>query len=418
MKRRHALALRLALSLALCLTVCLWGLFGCVDDTSGAASAVNTLRPASADLLILRSDYSSTSLSWARSETAEVLSHDFFHSGTVVNASGLALSGDVVLPSAGFTKDSAAVLDRGQSLITWVGGAAPLPAQWVVAEGFNGNPQDLFRLPDGGAAVVRAQSDPSPPVDAEGGDTAGDDVIVFDAQGAPRGTIPLATEATLPDGFAFAGRGHLRGDELWLPLASFSKDFTQVGPAKVVVISLSTFTVTRRFSVPGLRNCTTLRASGDAGVVGTCSGSYRASATEQREQSGLFSLPWAAAPDSAATVILSGDTWSKGGGVGFEVVPTSLSSGWFVRWGSIDEPTSPDRIYHFDAGDKLEMIYQAEGPFRIGQLIGDSDRLWFTERLRTGGDVVALELGVKPVVLTAIPTPPGALPAVGLARMR
>ena len=104
MKRRHALALRLALSLALCLTVCLWGLFGCVDDTSGAASAVNTLRPASADLLILRSDYSSTSLSWARSETAEVLSHDFFHSGTVVNASGVALSGDVVLPSAGFTR--------------------------------------------------------------------------------------------------------------------------------------------------------------------------------------------------------------------------------------------------------------------------------------------------------------------------
>ncbi|HAN30830.1 MAG TPA: hypothetical protein DCQ06_04465 [Myxococcales bacterium] len=389
---------------------------GCIDDTDGATSALNTSRPVDADMLILRSDYSSSSLSWANSTRAQLISEQFFHSGTVVTSTGLGLSGDVVLPSAGTSKLGSAVLDRTQSLLTWVGGPSNKPQQWVLSDGFSSNPQDVVALPSGRVAVFRAQTDPTPTDSALAG---GDDVLIFEANGEVAGRVALSKHSTLAGGFAWPGRGCLTEQHLWAPLASLSKDFTEVGTGKVVSISLGTLTVSSTHNVPSLRNCTNLSASADGSVLGVCSGSFRATVEEQRAQSGVFRIDSNQPTGTDATLLVRGSDWKSGGGVGFEIVAASRTQGWFVRFGQIGAGDFVDGIYRFEQGQQPSLVYQAAGAFRIGQMLLDTeDQLWFTEQKRKDADILAITVtGATSEVVAQIATPPGALPALGIVRV-
>ena len=384
---------------------------GCVDDTLRDASGHKGAAAVTAErLLVVATDYGSTSLSWVDPATMTVSSAGFLHSGTAVSAAGAALSGDVVLGSEGLPDGQFPVLDRSHSSVLWVGGETI--SQWPLSDGFQANPQDVWRHGDE-IAVVRSQRDPTPTDSLLSG---GDDVLLLNFDGAPLARVPLDGEATLPGGVAFAGRGVRLGDRLWLPLASFSKDFSAIGAGRLVEVDLTQRTVAQHLAVPTLRNCTTLQSSSGV-LMGTCSGFFQESETQQALHSGVFRLDPATAE---VKVVLTGD--AIGGVVGFPVAVDGSRRAWIVRLGRLNNPPRPDEVWRLDPNgvDPPALVWQGSRGFAIGGIWYDASRrrLWVSDAGDAAGDLVVLDVGAPGSAMTLaarLRTQLGGLPAVHLA---
>ncbi|MCO4761379.1 MAG: hypothetical protein KC502_07735 [Myxococcales bacterium] len=372
---------------------------GCIDDTAGASSGGNG--DAEGALLVVATDYGSTQLSWVDPDKMTVANAGFLHSGTVVSASGSALSGDVVPGSEARSDGRFPVLDRAQSVLTWVGGGAP--TQWPLSDGFQANPQDVWRHGDE-VIVVRAQPDPTPTASLLSG---GDDILILSATGTATARIALGDEATLKDAMAFPGRGVRSGSKIWLPLASFAKDFSAIGPGRVVEVDLDTRKVSRRSAIAELDNCTTLRRGG-SGLIGTCSGWFQAKPADQISRSGIYRLD----PNSGAVqVIVKGS--AVGGVIGFPVVQDGDKRGWFVRLGTLAPTKAPDEVWRYDPTGKSPptLVWRGSRPFAIGGLWYDSinNRLWVSDAHDKDGDIVILDVSgagtklLKHLSLDALP---------------
>ncbi len=377
----------------------LTALAGCVDDTGGATTGgVGTSVPRA--LLVVGTDYASTSLSWVDPAQTALTAGAFLHSGTVVSASGAALSGDVVPGSSGFADGRFPVVDRSHSTLTWVGGApGSAPQQWSLSDGFVANPQDAHVAGPDLVAVVRAQADPTPTDHPKSG---GDDVLLLNAAGEVQGRVALTAQSTLPGGTAFAGRGARHHSTLWLPLGSFATDFSAAGVGRVVGVDLGQRSVTAHADLPGLRNCTWLDHTaaevkrGDAPLlVGTCSGLFQGSEADQRAGSGVFNVRLTAQGPVASTVVRGAD-WTEGGAVAFPVAQDATRRGWFVRFGRLGDAPRPDAVWTYapGSGTPPAKVYAGGGAFELGGLWLDraTQRLWVADAGSADGDLVVLDV--------------------------
>ncbi|MBI4704723.1 MAG: hypothetical protein HY744_26775 [Deltaproteobacteria bacterium] len=222
----------------------------------------------------------------------EVLSPCFVSSAAAGTGLSAPLSGDVVLPTEPATGDEIVLVDRFQSVLTWVELAtAQVRAQLSVATGFRANPQDYVATGPHHAYVSRYEHNfaaGSEPFDR------GDDVLAIDPA-TPRitGRIDLReTMAGAGEGYLpRAGRMVLVGSRLFVLLSAYSADFKDAAPSRLVAIDTARDTIAGVTVLAGLHGCGALaRSPSGERLAVACSGNFHGTSAPALEQSGLVVL--------------------------------------------------------------------------------------------------------------------------------
>ena len=371
-------------------------------------------QPSSADrgatrLAIVGTDFQVSGLSWLPLATPGEVHSGVFDSGAAVGAAGAALSGDVLLartpPPAGGRSGPMLLIDRADGVLSSVRTDGSVQWQRSIADGFFANVQDALEVAPGHVFVVRAQGRPGGPTRGDGLD-GGDDLLHLQIGGdGARTRIPLGPHATIDDAHAFGGRMAFDGEGLWVPLASYQRDFGDVGAGRLVRVDPAADAVTAVVDLPEpLRGCVAASyVAGAKRVAVVCVGDFERVAdvgAAQRESSGVAlvdpALATVTAHASAATLQLPGP-------VGFSLV--ALDGGWhplslaITSLGSLAEGT-PDALWSltFDGaggGADWQATKLDDGgeAWTITALAWDRarQRLFYTRHDDAAGDVRALQ---------------------------
>jgi hypothetical protein len=359
--------MKLVLALAVLLSACL-------EQGPGASAPSGAGDPRG--IVVIGSDYVSTSVSLLDAEAAALAASDLLHSGSAAPGLSVALSGDVVPASSPAPDALIALIDRYPSgVLTLLTPEGTLRAQLNLATGFAANVQDVLWVDADRLWASRLETNPTPGRQAfDGGD---DVVIVTPSTGEVVGRIalaPLAGEAgghplqVRPTRFARAGA------RVFVALAHLAADFSAAGPGLVAELDPALEAVVERVELPGVRNCTNLLALDERTLLVTCSGLLAAGTGATVEGSGLVTVDTAESPSRAALLRSSTD----GGGqepFGFEV---AAIDGWVlvVRFGDL-ATERPDRLVAFRLADPAGpevVVHQAESAFGLGGLLADPAR--------------------------------------------
>ena len=286
MNARH-LVPRLLLATAAC------GLASCEDDPwpvdgeraegTTASPGDGWTRPAPIGMAIVNSDRKSVSISLVAPGTAAVSNDGCFGSGSADPKLSAALSGDVVLPSATQPGNELVIIDRTNSVLTWLDPATcqvrrQLNVGGGSGEGFAANPYDLAAGLGGAKGYVtrynRNSKDPA----------EGSDVLVIDTQRpAMIGRIDLRMHATESDTpgktiLPYPTRMAVVGKKVYVALNNLSEAYDAAGTGRIAVIDATRDAVEGSIDVPPLKNCGTITlvtlSGGATGLAVGCAGAY------------------------------------------------------------------------------------------------------------------------------------------------
>lgn len=250
-------------------------------DDAGLASGI----------AVVASDYQSTTVSLIDPADGTLAREACIDSGTTAPALSQALSGDVVLPSQPNGQGELVLVDRGNSVLTWVDPSDCRPLrQLAVGTGFGANPHDLVTISATKAYVVRYERNDSPT--PEPGDfDDGEDLLVIDPS-VPRvlGRIDLSALAETVDGVRLLARPEravLAGGRVYVTLGHQSADFAAGGRGRIAVVDPASDAVVEVVDLPdSLRSCGSLDVAPDGlALAVACGGTFGAAA--QEAQSGL-----------------------------------------------------------------------------------------------------------------------------------
>lgn len=359
-------------------------------------------------LAVLGSDFTSSALSLIDLTTGQVTSN-VVNSGTVVSATGTALSGDVVLAQTPTLDGRIVLVDRKNGVLTWLD-PVTLKVTGQLNVGFaNANIQDYVQVSATKAYVTRAAANVKPTAAADDFDD-GDDVAVLDlAQQKIVGRIDLAGHATLKGVVAFGGRMAFDGKTVWVPLANLAADFATAGPGRVVAIDSATDKVVHDVDAPDVKNCTKavyLPASKTVAVV--CQGFF-GDGPEQLKASGVLAIDASAATPTAKVAITAISLGGKSplfkgplnGNIGF----VDGARGLVVTAGD-SAAKSPDRVWLIDlVAGTGEPIAQGGGAFSLNGTWGDTKtkKVYVGEAFHVGGDLRVFDLA-GPATVTELPS--------------
>ncbi len=214
-------------------------------------------------LAILASDYKVTTVSLYDPVSGQ-LTEGCVHTGASGASLAQPLSGDVALPSQPQQGGELRLIDRKNSVVTFVDPTSCVPrAQLSVSTGgFKANPRDIISVSAHKAYVTRYESNPTPTDDPSDFDE-GNDLLVIDplvvgsAQAAILGRLPLVDYATSVDGvtiLARPDRGIFANGKVYVTLGNLSVKFVP-GPGRVVVIDPATDAVTDVVDLPNWKEC-------------------------------------------------------------------------------------------------------------------------------------------------------------------
>ncbi len=154
---------------------------GCDDDKAAGKAPVMT--PASG-LAVVNSDFKVTSVSLLNPTTQALVRDDCINSETTSATLSQTLSGDVTLPSQPQPGNELALVDRGNSAISWLDPmTCTVKRQLSVKTGFRSNPKDLVAISASKAYVPRYETNTAPGTEAN---DAGDDLLIIDPTAATR----------------------------------------------------------------------------------------------------------------------------------------------------------------------------------------------------------------------------------------
>jgi hypothetical protein len=321
------------------------------DDPEGAVDVVAA--PAGRGLGVVHSDYTSASVSLVDPKTFAVVKDNCIGSGSRAPKLSVALSGDVVLPSAPQPGGELVVIDRKvNGTITWLDPATcDVLRQVVIGDGWSSNPQDLLAVSADKAYVPRYQSNPTKADE-------GNDLLIIDPRdGTKKGRIALAPYATTNDTAAIQprpARGLVHGGKVYVALNNLSADYMAAGAGRVVIVDPATDQVTGTIDPPGLENCGSIALAGEGKLLVTCSGDFGEPA-KHLAGSGLALVDLTATPP--AIKILPASAFGRPlEGFGGAVLPSL--QGFAVLSGDPNGP--PDQIYSFDlTTDAVAKVYEA-----------------------------------------------------------
>ena len=333
-------------------------LAGAIDDSAAAEAPAPTaqdLAPATAGLLMLHSDYSSTQIS-ALSTNGTLVRPNFLHSGTEVRNLSTALSGDVVLPSQPSAVTMPVVIDRSNGVITVLDAdTLAVVRQFSVGNaGYGANPYDFVAQRPSKAYVTR--------FGFEGQDVA----IVNPINGVLAGTIDLSDQATQAEGTTDPTSSNpasllLVGDYLYVTLLNQTNSFV-TGRTGLVWIDTRTDTLAGSLLLEK-KNCSGMvYARHVSEVIVGCGGAF--SDADQATGSGIIVLD-VSQPDAPA---VTRTVHAKDIGDG---LPVSGSLSWLggqtvasVVNGSNDWETGenlrPEQLYAIDTSAPATEAYVLE----------------------------------------------------------
>jgi hypothetical protein len=289
------LALFAALSIPLAATGC--------DDT--APSTSNIVVPTSG-LVVLNTDYSSTSVSLVDPRTRAVVHDRCVHSNSVSPKLSLALSGDVTLASQPQVGGDLVLIDDDNKALTWVDPQTCAIRSQLSVSDFKSFPHDVISISASKAYVTRFGTNTTPTSDPL---SRGEDLLIVNpsADGGPSiiGRIDLAPYAAPVAGAVIEARpdrGLLVGNKAYVTLASQSADYASTGEGRIVIVDTATDTVSGMIAVPGLAGCGRLEYfAGDQTLYAACGGS--SSAADQAATAGVAMIDLGADPPALSKVI-------------------------------------------------------------------------------------------------------------------
>lgn len=201
-------------------------------------------------IALVSTDYFSTEIALLGLD-GEVLSASFLSTAsTTTDGLAFPLSGDVGVPFG--TSGEIVVLDRfGTNVLSFVNPSnGTVRAQMPLGQGFESNPYDYLQLGDDEGALVRIGQNPAP--GAEPFDDGGDLLFIDSREATVTGSVVFESYDDLPPRPTNISRV---GDELYVTLARNALDFTEMGDAMFVPVSLDTKEAGEPIVLDGLKSC-------------------------------------------------------------------------------------------------------------------------------------------------------------------
>ena len=363
--------------------------FGCVDDTDDTGGyAPGDGNPAGGDgnsdavsddvvepwaIVVLGTDYLSTSISVVDRVEKELFREGIVDSGSTKPGLSVALSGDVVFPNAPNPKNRIVIIDRyPNSVLTFIDpDDFSVMGQLSVATGFASNPHDFLWIDDHKAYVTRYESNPAPGREPFDG---GDDILIVDPTGGGiRGRIALGGYAgrkgdeTLQ---ARPGRMAYAGGLVWVTLDHLSADFNASGDGRLVAIDPENDEVVHMLRLPEVTNCTGLAYAAQRELLlVTCSGLFGPGAEGQLARSAIVAVDLGGASPSHEVIRRAEEGGARP--FGFDI---DILQGRYVLAVRFGDPASgePDRLVAIDLEDRSERtVHTAATAYGMGGVLAD-----------------------------------------------
>ncbi len=338
----------LVLSCAAALVACGGG----VEPTSVAGTG----DAATAGVVVVCSDYSSTAIAVLDGEALGVTAPLVLHSGAVAPLVQTALGGDVDLPTRTEADGRVVLLDRfPNGVLTRLDAVtADVVAQVDVGEGFAPNPHDALELEDGRWLVTRYGHNAK--AEAADGSDAGDDVLVLDEAWGIEGRVALDDDEDLlsrPDRLLQVG------DAVWVTLGRVSATWDTYGEGAIAHLDVAGApTLVGITEVAQTSNCGAAAVSTDR-VALSCAGDI-VELAPQPERSALVLL------DHEGAEVARLQATDPRVELTFAAGVVLLADGRVAAalYGTVDG--APDRVIAWDPGaDDVEIVHEASGAFRI-----------------------------------------------------
>jgi hypothetical protein len=249
---------------------------GC--ESASQKTSLTTAAPVG--LAVLSSDYAVTTVSLYDPAT-EALVDGCVHSETKL---AQPLSGDVALPTQAIPGDELVVIDRKNSVLTFVNptNCTTLAQLSVSTGGLKANPHDVISVSAHKAYVTRYETNAAPTDDLADFDE-GDDILVIDPLVAASPDkailkrIALSSYATSVEGKTIQARpdrGVFANGKVYVTLGSQSADFS-TGAGRVAIIDPATDQVTDVIDLPAQKGCSAIEyVAASNRLYVSCGGSF------------------------------------------------------------------------------------------------------------------------------------------------
>jgi hypothetical protein len=330
--------------------------------------------PCGRALYVVATDYQSSSVSIVGYDGA-MLSASMLSSASEAPGLTVALSGDVVAPTARAPGARAVIVDRyPASVVTLLDPArAEVELQINVQTGFAANPQDVIEARAGVLYVSRYESNRMP--GAVPFDQGGDLLAVDPGTGAVVGRVDLAAamQGEAADILPRPSRMIAAGGRVYVLLSAYSADFTKSGDARVAVVDPVNDTLVGHAVLQGSRGCSGLAVSPDGARLAVgCSGTFGGTSTPTLDDAGLVVVR--RADDGSVSPERRFPAADIGGEpLAFSVDFASVRTILYATLGRLDEAGAPEQddiLFEIDVetGEHTELLRSAREPFSLGDV--------------------------------------------------
>jgi hypothetical protein len=341
-----------------------------VSETGSGASPIDGSAGLPSGIVVLSSDYQTSSVSILDREGNLVKDN----SNTGPKGVSLTLSGDLALPTQPIIGDAVVILDRGNSVLTWMDPPTCAPLrQLAVGTGFASDPHDYVALSATKAYIVRYNENAAATPAGDDFDDGNDLLIIDPSQPKIVGRIdlkPFAPVGVLPD----ADRAVLIDDKVYVSLNAISADFKTYAAGRVVIVDPVADQVVGWIDLPGAKNCGALTyLPMEKKLLVACAGDF-GSGAQQFQSSAIVAVDVSTTPAtvvgqvSAATV---GTVPFSNGAVAAFDSNTVLGA----TLGDFPTNTPPDKLWTVSlAGSQPTKVFDSTQAITIGTILLDTAR--------------------------------------------
>jgi hypothetical protein len=381
---------------------------GASDGGAGDGAAADPLwaRPAPVGMALVNGDRQSVSISLVALGGGALTTDACFGSGSADPQLSAALSGDVVLPSDTQPGNELVVIDRTNSVLTWINPATcQVRRQLNVGNGFAANPHDLVAGLGGPKGYVTRYGRNSARTDQ------GSDILIIDTErGQATGRIDLTGHASASPTpgkviLPMPSRMAVVGKRVYVALNNLSEAYDAAGVGRVLVIDATNDTVVETIDLPTLKNCgslTRFTTPGGEALAVSCAGPYSDNA-QQIDTAGVAIIDLARTP-AEVKVIRSTGFGRPLSGFDLEVVEPAIA--FTVVNG--DGAMLNDAVWMFSlAGGTPQKIFDAGGSYVLSLSLDRARRtLYLLEAAK-----ISPKVHLYTVPVTGAPTRSGELVA-------
>jgi hypothetical protein len=343
-----------------------------ISETGTSVSAIDGSAGLPSGIVVLSSDYQTSAVSILDREGTLVIDN-CFNSNTGPNGISLTLSGDLALPTQSAIGDAVVILDRGNSVLTWLDPPTCAPLrQLAVGTGFVSDPHDYVALSATKAYVVRYNQNAAATL-ATGDFDDGNDLLIIDpTQPKIVGRIdlkPFAPVGVLPD----ADRAMLIDGKVYVSLNAISENFKTYGAGRIVIVDPAQDQVVGTIDLPGVKNCGALTyLPAEKKLLVACTGDYGAG-DQQFQGSAIVAIDVSSTPPMVVGQVAAAAV----GAVAFAnstLAAFDSNTILGVQLGDFSN-TPPDKVWTVSlAGTQPTKLFDSTEGITIGTILVDSAR--------------------------------------------